>query len=160
MEQRLHERVQRVGMEQRKAGVEHVVRPDAEGLRGVDAPPVELRMRATDALGRPGRARRVEDRERVARSDRRGVERRARAGERAGLEPSPGLLSLAVEQPEALEFLRKRREGVELRHELCLEGDRADARVVEDVLELWAAGSRVDRYEDGAEPGTRDEGIQ
>jgi len=53
VEQRLIERVQRVGVEQRQRGEQHVALTDVERARRIDAPPKHLRLRAADALGRP-----------------------------------------------------------------------------------------------------------
>ncbi len=55
-ERRLGEGVERIDVEERQRGAQHVVADDAEDRRGVQAPPVVLRMRAGHALRWPGGA--------------------------------------------------------------------------------------------------------
>ena len=90
---RLVERVQRIGVEQRQRREQHVALADSERARRIDAPPEHLRLRATHALGGTGRARRIEDRDRLARSQRGGrdplAESRQRQSPFAPGAPSP-----------------------------------------------------------------------
>ena len=86
--QRLETGVQRIGVEQRQAGVEHVLAADLQVARGDQAPPPELRMRTAHALGQAGCAGGVQDGQHVARPQvgrfdafgRRGGRHRAGAG--------------------------------------------------------------------------------
>ncbi len=95
-QQRLIEGVERVGVEQRQAGAEHVAGLDLQQRGGVDRPPEVLRLRAADALRRPGGAGRVEDQREIVGLHRRrrdrlaaGRHRLARRWRRDGPTPSP-----------------------------------------------------------------------
>ena len=87
-DERLHERVERVRVEEREHRVEDVVLADLEHLADEHAPPVELRVRAADALRRPRGPRRVEDRPGVARADVPGRDRVGRGRQLARRWPS------------------------------------------------------------------------
>ena len=126
--ERLHAGVQRVRVEERQAGVEHVVVAESVEHRcGRARPPVELRLRAHDALGGAGRARRCRGSRRcrpgrtgrgatrVARGP--GTARRARRATRR--------CRSASSDPDALEPARHLVEHVQVTEELGLDREHA-----------------------------------
>ena len=142
--------------------IEHVVaREAAEHRRGAARPPVELRLRAHDALRGPGGAGRVEDRDRVARAARRRSRSRS-----AWLGKRPRAEARGSRRRERWSSTQSRSssggsgvEHLEVLEEARLDDQHARRGVRQDVLQLRSARRRVERDEDRAEPGACEPGV-
>ena len=142
---------------------------DAEDLGAVHAPPVVLRVRADDALGRAGGARGVEDGERVGGEDRRlGVIGGRRSRVEVG-QARPGAARDACGQPcigrgIADDPQRLERRAVELgrrqpRDEAVLDHEQPRRAVAQHVGDLRSHRRGVDRHHRRAEPAAGDEDL-
>ena len=151
--QRLVEGVQRVGVEQRQGGDQHVARPDAEDLAGVGGPPEVLRLRAAHPLGRPRRAGGVEDRDRLPGPDRRCrhrvAQRRVRLADGGQRRPGRGL----ADQPDPLQRQRQDVKAAEAIGKRTLDGEQPGAGVGEHVGQLRALRGHVQRHRHRPHPG-------
>ena len=154
VQERLIERIQRIGVEQGQCREQHIALADAERPRRIDAPPEQLRLRTTHTLCRPRRARCVEDRDGVAGTHGprrgRGSERRQRYRGKPGID-RPGISS---DDPGPRRQLDTRLDTLDRARELSLDDKERGTRVAEDVGELEAAQRGIDRDCDGAEPRT------
>ena len=152
--QRLETGVQRIGVEQRQAGVEHVLAADLQVARGDQAPPPELRMRtARPWTGRM--CRRCTGWPACRPAPGRPV-RRLRAARRAPPGPARAAPArrrrIAVQQPDLAQgqavaiHRRQPAAGSRIRHQ-----QHAGA-VLQDVTQLHAARRGIDRHRHRAQP--------
>ena len=141
---------------------QHVVGAHAEHARAVDAPPVELRVRADHALGRPGGARGVEDGERHAGADRRSrngiAARRVRLAAHTGIAGAPPASSR--QPPHRLQGGARQVRLRQPRRECALDQQQPGAAVGQVVRDLRPHRRGVDRHRHGAQPAAGQEGFQ
>jgi hypothetical protein len=139
VQERLIERIQRIGVEQGQRREQHIALADSERTRRIDAPPEQLRLRTTHTLCRPGGARCVEDRNGVAGTHGprrgRGSQCRQRYRERPDID-GPGISS---DDPDPRRQLDSRLDTLDRASELSLDDEERRTRVPEDVGELEPA---------------------
>ena len=142
--------------------VEDVVLADLEHLADEHAPPVELRVRAADALRRSRGPRRVEDRPGVAGADVPGRDRVGRGRQLAdgGARGSPAISAGTPSSAQTCSSVVDALHVGEDLDERGVHGEDASAGVAQLVRQLLAAQGGVQRHGDGAHPGGAEDEVE